>query len=175
VDHAELIDRIRLPLGRRRERTLAAVPAEIEPDELAALVDYQERPRVDDWSLRAALTRYAQPEPQRVGDLLEVVRRIEFAMGSYQKTIESDGPQLWKSLHDGDAPATNDRLLGMLGAMVELDDLGERLATWAADPTTERPDDAVDATVAAVRRRLDELGIPSEERQPTTARRRSRG
>jgi len=152
------------------------VATDIEPAELARLLDYQERPRVDDWSLRAALTRYAQPEPQRVGDLLEQVRRIEFAMGSYQKVLAADGPELWRSLQAGDDPrAASDRLVGMLAAMVELDELGDRLAGWAADPSTERPDQAVDRAVAEVRRRLDDLGIPSEERQPQTARRRSRG
>jgi hypothetical protein len=151
------------------------MPAEIQPPELAALLDYQERPRVDDWSLRAALTRYAQPEPERVGDLLEVVRRIEFALGSYQKVIESDGPQLWSAVQGAGASAPNDRLIGMLHAMVELDELGQQLATWAADPTTARPDEAVDATVGRVRRRLDDLEIPSEESRPRTARRRGRG
>ena len=49
---------------------------EVSPPELAALLDYAERPRVDDWSLRAALTRYAQPQPQRASDLIEVMRRV---------------------------------------------------------------------------------------------------
>jgi hypothetical protein len=150
------------------------MPADIEPPQLAALLDYQERPRVDGWSLRAALTRYAQPQPRRVGDLLEVVRRIEFAMGSYQKTVESDGPALWRTLQEGGGE-TNDRLVGMLQAMTELDAVADRLAKWAADTAGERPDAAVDTVVADVKERLDALGIPSEERQPSTVRRRGRG
>lgn len=150
------------------------MPAEVEPAELAALLDYQERPRVDDWSLRAALTRYAQPQPQRVGDLLEVVRRIEFALGSYRKTVEADGPELWRALQAGRGRA-DDRLLGMLQAMADLDEVGDQLSVWADDPTKERPDAAIDAVVAHVTERLDELGIPQEERQPDTARRRGRG
>lgn len=150
------------------------MPAEIEPPQLAALLDYQERPRVDDWSLRAALTRYAQPQPQRVGDLLAVVRRIEFAMGSYQKTVASDGPALWHTLQQDDG-STNDRLVGMLRAMTELDEVADRLAVWAADPSGDRPDAAVDSVVDAVSARLDVLDIPREERQPPTARRRGRG
>ena len=39
------------------------------------LADLSERPRTERWSLRAALVRYAQPEPERAGSVLEVVRR----------------------------------------------------------------------------------------------------
>jgi hypothetical protein len=147
------------------------VASDIQPAPLAALIDYAERPRVDDWSMRAALTRYAQPEPQRVGELLELVRRIEFALGAYRRVIDSDGSELWRAVQEADGTETSDRLVGMLLAMVELDRLGDELAAWAADPTGERPDDAVDATTADVARRLDTLGIPREERQPPSRRR----
>ncbi len=147
--------------------------SDIQPAELAGLIDYAERPRVDDWSLRAALTRYAQPQPQRVGDLLELVRRIEFAMASHRKVIEGEGAELWRAVQADGAPTT-DPLLGMLLVMVELDRLGDLLAAWAADPTLERPDDAVDVVTTDVARRLDELGIPREERQPPTRRRGDR-
>jgi hypothetical protein len=151
--------------------TLSDVSWDVQPDELAQLIEYAERPRVDDWSLRAALTRYAQPQPQRVSDVLDHVRRIEFALGSYRKTIEAEGPDLWQAAQAADDEASGDRLVGMLRAMVELDRLGEVLATWASDPSShERPDDTVDAVVADVARRLDELGIPREERPPPTAR-----
>jgi hypothetical protein len=161
--------------GSCRTPTLNGVPWDVQPDELARLLDYAERPRVDDWSLRAALTRYAQPQPQRVSDVLDHVRRIEFALGSYRKTIESEGPDLWQAVKTSDDTA-GDRLVGMLRAMVELDRLGDVLATWAADPSShERPDDPVDLAVADVGRRLDALGIPREERPPPTARGRGRG
>jgi hypothetical protein len=140
------------------------VPVEVEPPELATLLECAERPRTSDWSLRAALTRYAQPQPQRVGDLLDAVRRIEFALGSYRATIESEGPAVWEAVQSDDVnPA--DRLIGLLRAMMELDHLGDTLAAWAADPTRQRPDAAVDAVIADVVGRLDELGIPREERQ----------
>jgi hypothetical protein len=148
------------------------VPTDVQPPELAALLDYAERPRVGDWSLRAALTRYAQPQPQGVSDVLDNVRRMEFALGSYRDAIESEGPELWKTVHAADATQTGDRLVGMLQAMVELDRLGDVLAAWADDTTRERPDETVGAVTAEVARRLDELGIPHEERQPPS---RSRG
>ncbi len=151
--------------------TLHDVAADIQPPELSVLIDFAERPRVGDWSLRAALTRYAQPQPQRVSDVLDLVRRIEFALGSYRQAIEGDGPELWRAVQASDGTPTPDRLVGMLLAMVELDRLGDVLAAWAADPTRERPDEAIDVVRADVSRRLDELGIPREERQPPTRRR----
>lgn len=130
-------------------RTLAAVAGEVEPPELAQLLELAERPRVDDWSLRAALTRYAQPQPQRVGDLLELVRRIEGAIRPQLKAIERGAP-------------VPDELLQ---AMVELDRLGDVLAAWAVDPSQDPPDAAVDAVVAGVGARLERLGVPREQRQ----------
>jgi hypothetical protein len=127
------------------------VPAEVAP-ELARLLGFTERPRRGDWSLRAALTRYAQPEPQRVSDLLEHVRRVEFAIKPHVKALER-----------GQEPAG--AVVGLLDVIADLDLLGDVLAAWAADPTGERPDAAVDAATADVARRLDELGIPREQRQ----------
>ena len=143
--------------------------AEVEPPELARLLDFAERPRTGDWSLRAALTRYAQPQPQRVGDLLEVVRRVEFGIRPHLKAIERDGAVVWASLStDGDDP-----VIGLLRAMAELDRLGDVLASWAADPRgVERPDEAVDAATTEVTRRLDELGIPKEGPRPRPPRAR---
>ena len=135
--------------------------AEIEPAELGLLLDYAERPRAHDWSLRAALTRYAQPEPERVGRVLELVRRIEFALKPQIKAVERDGAAVWQALQSGGG----DPVVGLLRAMVELDRLGDELAVWAADPSGDRPDAAVDAVTADVLHRLDELGVPREERQ----------
>jgi hypothetical protein len=148
------------------------VSADLEPPQLAQLVEYAERPRVDDWSLRAALTRYAQPQPQRVSDLLDLVRRIEFALGSHRATLEQDGPELWHAAASPGGAPPGDRLVGLLRAMVALDRVGDELAAWAAEPSSERPDVAVQAAIDDVGRQLDELGIPHEERRPPT---RSRG
>jgi hypothetical protein len=139
------------------------VPAEIQPPELARLVDFSERPRRDDWSLRSALVRYAQPQPQRVNDVLEVVRRTEWALGKQSKRVEREGPELWAALESGrDA----DDLVALLAVARELDDLGEVVAGWAVDRSVDAPDARVDAVVADVGSRLDALGIPHEERPP---------
>ena len=130
------------------------MPAEVAPPELARLVDFAERGRAHDWSLRAALCRYAQPQPARVSAVLDLVRRIEFALAPYAKTIERD--------------AADALVAGLLRAVVERDRLGDVLAAWAADPVSERPDDAIDAITADVAQRLADLGVPIEDQ---TARR----
>jgi hypothetical protein len=146
---------------------------EIQPPELAALVDFAERPRAGGWSLRAALTRYAQGQPRRVGDLLELVRRIQAALAGASDAVERDGPELWGQLAAG---ADDDGLvLGVLRAARAIDEVSDALATWAVDPwNAERPDAAVDAVIAAVAQSLDELGVPVEERptRPPGGRRR---
>jgi hypothetical protein len=159
------------------------MPLQIEPPELARLLDVAERPRANDWSLRSALTRYAQGEPRRVSNVLELVRRAEAAVNSQLDAIARDGPELWASLTssgDGNDGVGRLGLVGLLECLVELDRLGDTLAAWAGDPigpTGDGPstDDAVDATVADVTARFDRLGIAREEppqRPPRGGRRR---
>jgi hypothetical protein len=143
------------------------VPAEIEPPALARLVDFAERPRIQDWSLRAALVRYAQPQPQRVNDLLDLVRRTEYALGQQATVLQRDGAAVWSALEGDTAPSEEHaRLVEILGVVKELDRIGDVLAGWAVDISGDRPDAAVDATIQAVGSRLDELGVPHEERTP---------
>jgi hypothetical protein len=137
------------------------VAAEVEPPELARLVDYAERSRQGDWSLRSALCRYAQPQPKRVSEVLELVRRIEAGVHPLTKRISSEGPELWGALDAGDS---GDLLVGLLRAMRELDRLGETLADWAVDRAGKHPEDEVDATTQDVTERLDALGVAREER-----------
>jgi hypothetical protein len=149
------------------------MPAEIQPPELAALVDYQERSRSGDWSLRSALCRYAQPQPQRVSAVLELVRRIDGAVQPVHGRIAKEGPAIWQGLEAGGSP--DDPLVAVLGVAQELDRLGDVLAAWAEDRHASQPEAEVDAAVAEVARRLDELGVPREERMrpPPGARARS--
>jgi hypothetical protein len=143
------------------------VPAEITPPALARLVDFAERPRTHEWSLRAALVRYAQPEPQRVEALLESVRRIDFALGKQSKRLEREGEQIWRSLEQGD---NDDPLIALLRIAQEVDELGETLASWAVVRGDTRPNDDVDRVSQAVARQLDDLGVPREERPPNRQR-----
>ena len=134
--------------------------------DLARLLDTAERPRAENWSLRAALTRYGQPEPQRASAVIELVRRIEAALRPHLKALERDG------VDDGDP-----FVVGVLAALAELDGLGDVLAEWAVDRATARPDARVDEVVADVTARLDALGVAREERPagPAAARRAGRG
>jgi hypothetical protein len=137
------------------------VPAEIEPPELARLVDYAERSRTDDWSLRSALVLYALPQPQRVNDILVHVRRVDRELGKQSKRLVREGPELWRALGSGE---DGDDLVALLQAAHELDELGDAIVAWTVDRTGESPDARVDAVVADVGRRLDALGVPYEER-----------
>jgi hypothetical protein len=154
------------------------VPGVPEPAELARLVDLSEWPRTGDWSLRAALVRYAQPEPQRASAVLEVVRRIEWALQPQLQRLGKEGPAIWAAVAgDGEPPEGAGPLVALLREVQPLDQLGDVLAGWAADISTPRPDGEVDRVTASVTAALDGLGIGREERvRPTRADgRRGRG
>ena len=151
---------------------MLVVPAEIEPPALARLVDFAERPRTHDWSLRAALVRYAQPEPTRVNDLITLVRRVDAALGQRAAVLQRDGEAVWNAVDGGGATADADHapLVAILRVAQELDQLGDVLAEWAVDISGPRPDAAVDAVIEEVAPQLDALGIPHEERPPSRQR-----
>lgn len=132
-------------------------------------MDFAERARAGDWSLRSALVRYAESEPVRVSQVLDLVRRIDFALSPHTKLLQREGPQLWRSLESGAtaSPGPVALVTGLLRAAVRLDEIGDALAAWAQDRhEMPRPDSAVDAAVADVGRRLDDLGVTREERPP---------
>ena len=145
---------------------------EIEPPELAALLDTAERPRVENWSLRAALTRYAQPQPERASAVIEHLRRIESALRPHQKLFERDGATVWAAFK-ADDPASDvpADAIELLRALAELDRLGDVLAAWAVTGKGDRPDLLVDEVVSDVEKRLTTLGVPHEERPRPTGRR----
>lgn len=153
-----------------------ARPKEILPVELAALVDVAECPRAENWSLRAALTRYAQPQPMRVSRLLDPVRRLEAALAQHTDLLRRHGPALWAALEAGDdaVDGLDDSalVLALLRTAAEIDRVGDLLAEWAVSRSTPRPDDAVDAVTVEMNDRLDALGVAREERLPPAARRR---
>lgn len=153
------------------------MPAEIEPVELARLVDVSECSRVDDWSLRSALVRYAQPQPGRAGAVLALVRRIEAALHPQAKLLRAEGPLVWAALEGGEAPTTGPTafVIEVLRVSQLLHRLGDTLAAWAVDVSAPRPDDEVDATCAEVKARLDALGVPDERDRPPPPGVRRRG
>ncbi len=120
---------------------------------MARLLAYAEAPRQDDWTLRSALVRYAQPEPLRASAVLELVRRTDGALHPHARRLEA-----------GDEPAP--RIAGLLEVAGELDRLGDLLAGWAIDPAQPRPDEDLDGIVRDVFTRLGELDVPRETRPP---------
>ena len=129
----------------------------MDSDELARLADFAERSRVDDWSLRSALCRYAQPQPVRVSSVLDLVRRGEAALRPNVKKLE-------KAVADPNVAA-------LLEAIRELDALGDVVAGWAVDRNGPSPEGAIDAVVADVTARFETLGVPHEERSGPPRRR----
>lgn len=143
----------------------AAVAVELSPPELSQLVDFSERPRTHDWTLRSALVRYAQPQPARVEAVLDLTRRLEFAIGKHNKVLAKQGDVVWNAIESGtDGDDIVKDVVALLRVAQELDALGDVLAAWAVDRTGARPDAAVDACIADVAPRLDALGVPHEER-----------
>ena len=140
----------------------------VEPPELARLADLSEWPRNEGWSLRAALTRYAQPQPARAADVLQVVRRLDAVLHDQRRVLEREGPSVWAAVEAGEAGPLPD----LLRAMAPLDRLADRLTEWAPERAGVRPDDEVDATVAEVTATLDALGVPVETRTPPPGARR---
>ncbi|MFN8052562.1 MAG: hypothetical protein U0Q22_14040 [Acidimicrobiales bacterium] len=109
----------------------------------------------------------------KVSHFLESVRRIEGELDRHLDALRTRGPALWERLTTGDASTADGddaTLLGVLAAAQRIDEVGDRLATWAVRRKGERPDAAVDEVSAEVAARLDELGIPREERLPPSAR-----
>jgi hypothetical protein len=80
--------------------------------------------------------------------------------------MEREGPALWQALDAdaGEASGPTGVAIGLLRAMVLLDQLGDVLAEWAVDRAGERPDNEVDAVTADVAQRLADLGVPHEDR-----------
>jgi hypothetical protein len=102
--------------------------------------DYAEKARVGDWSLRSALVRFAQPEPERAAEVLHLVRRLDAVLPHRDRTPHPDE---------------------LVAFALEFDTLGDALAAWA-DERGVPPVAAVDDTCARVRVRMDELGVPEE-------------
>lgn len=110
-------------------------------------------PRRDDWSLRAALVRFAQPEPVRAGAVLELVRRTD---GALRTTDEATAAAL--------APVVAD-----------LDAIADALVAWAVDRGGPPPVAVIDDHAAAAHARLEALGVRREDgppRPPPGSRRR---
>lgn len=81
----------------------------VEFDLSRSLLNVAECPVVDDWTLRSALVRLAQPEPERVGRLLEVLRRLEAPLQHVTRALGQEASTCDRSLDAalvGESPIT---------------------------------------------------------------------
>lgn len=148
--------------------------APLSPPALDDLVELAERSRVDDWSLRSALCRYAQPEPARVAAVLTLVRRWEAAVHGHVPVLRREGARYLAAagLADGDDdgggdadPGLDATLVGLLRVGADLDRAGDVVVAWAIDRDGD-PGAELDAAADRVRVALDDLGVPEEEPIP---------
>ncbi len=58
-----------------------------EPDLERSLLRYAESPRVGDWTLRSAVVRLAQPQPELANLILEAVRRCDGALHGRARSV----------------------------------------------------------------------------------------
>lgn len=114
------------------------------------LVGFADAPRDQDWSLRSALVRFAQPEPTRAGAVLELVRRTDGALKH----------------------ADEERTAELAPVVTELEALADALVAWAIERQGPPPVDAVEHHGARVHAALEALGVPREQGPPPGARRR---
>jgi hypothetical protein len=107
-----------------------------------------------------------------VNDILEVVRRLDAALGRSSAVLQREGPDIWAALEADAEPddAERARLLDLLRVAKEVDRLGDVLAEWAVDYGDDRPDAVVDQVIADAAARLDALGVPREEGSPPRGR-----
>ena len=194
--------------GRLLAERHLANPADPEPS--GSLVNYAESPRHDDWTLRSALVRLAQSQPQLVADLLQRVRRLDAVLHHVARPLERHTVVCDRALDldtvDGDivdaypdartadlarlAARAGDEgdvviesylavvdldaeevaALPLLGVARGFDQLADQLVAWAVTAPSPAPIDSVTAVITAAQARMDELGVPVEERPPRRGR-----
>ncbi len=98
-------------LGRELATRHGAEPVEV--DETLTLLQVAESPRIDDWTLRSALVRFAQPQPELSGAILESVRRTQAALDPVARELLRHGAVTDRGLAvagDGGLAAPSDPL-----------------------------------------------------------------
>lgn len=124
----------------------------------ARLVDYAESPRVDDWTLRSALVRLAQPEPVRAGAVLELIRRTDAALAPHRRRLERDEVTADTAF----GGIGDDELVPLLRPAVVLDALAEVLTAWAAERSGPPPVAEIDRACSTAFEMLEAAGAPSD-------------
>lgn len=142
----------------------SAHTAAIRSGDTARLVDYAESPRVDDWTLRSALVRLAQPEPVRAGAVLELIRRTDAALAPHRRRLERDEVTAHTAVEVvGDEDPD---LVPLLRPALVLDALADVLTAWAAERSGPPPVAEVDRACATAFELLEAAGAPADGGRP---------
>lgn len=152
---------------------------EVPVDPADSLANYAESARVDDWTLRSALVRFAQPEPTRASVVLHLVRRLDAALqpavtaiakrpalAEMARIVHTD-PEALVPVVEGyeeriELSDAERGAIALLSVAWEFDALAVSLTEWAVEAAPPPPLGLIDASCAEVKARLDALGVPEE-------------
>ncbi|MBT8240045.1 MAG: hypothetical protein KJN63_02330 [Acidimicrobiia bacterium] len=166
----------------------------VEVDEQNSILNYAESSRHGDWTLRSALVRLAQPQPLRSEAVLQLVRRLDAALKPVTRSLQRYGVCSRRSIPGGAQHVADIRLVDLAGddevldayrELVELDDaelaavhlvrlaldvdeLSDTLAAWAAAGPSDPPVVEIDRTCARVLKSMNDSGVPEEPRWDRT-------
>lgn len=127
--------------------------------------------------MASGLMRYAQPRAALVAQVWQELRRVQWSLREGSELVASEGPSLLARAQEqrseagqaGAAPSSardqQERLVAVLRAAMDLDELGDVIATWAVDRAGERPDAQVEQVVQRVAELLDAAEVPHEPRE----------
>ena len=148
-------------LGRELAARHGADPVDV--DETRTLLQVAESPRVDDWTLRSALVRFAQPEPDLASAILESVRRTQAALDPMARELLRRGVvtdrRLASSAEGGLAPVADpvpDVRVADLARVVRALADGDH----AAAPAIEAYDAAIESTGVEPLSAVERAAIP---------------
>lgn len=176
--------------AERADELIAAHAKPTEVDEQHSILNYAEAPRVDDWTLRSALVRLAQPHPLRSEAVLQLVRRLDAALKPVIRPLQHHGVHTQRSIPGGAQYIADTRLVDMAAdpdllaayrdrvefddaelaslhlvrLALELDRLADVMAAWAAAGPINPPLAEIDSTCAEVLKSMNDLGVPEEHR-----------
>ncbi len=175
------------------ERAVELTAAHAKPedvDEENSILNYAEAPREKDWTLRSALVRLAQPHPLRSEAVLQLVRRLDAAIKPMVRSLQQHGVTSQRSIPGGAQNISDTRLVDVVSdsdvlaayrerielndaeqasvqlvrLALQMDELADRLATWAAAGSSDPPLAEIDHTCARVLKAMNDGGVPEEPR-----------
>lgn len=155
----------------------------MEIDETNSIINYAEAPRHQNWTMRSALVRLAQPHPLRSEAVLQLVRRLDAALKPFVRDLQKFPIESSRSIPGGvanvidvrvvdlvDSPDTVELTsserdaLHLVGLAIELDGLATTLTGWASQGSADPPVSEIDQTCARVLRSMNDLSVPEEPR-----------